>query len=273
MINVYSPEAIDAIESTAWVDSYQALDSTRAQALGMSQTISTDSAGLAIRAIPGGLFNRFQLFEIDPSSCADKLTAGMRWLEENAAPNPIALDLVAPAGMPQRIFLEDRGMEVQYQFAKFRRDATPVVAASPDHLEVREIDAEHAADFAEVAQRSFEFPEVIAEWLRAIPGRTGWRVYVAYEGGVAAAAGAMFLKGEMAWLGWGSTLPDFRNRGGQLAILNRRIQDGIAAGIKVFTIETFFAAENGMPNQSYRNVVRAGFELSHMRQLFMRRQG
>jgi len=272
MINDDSPKAIDAIESTAWVDSYKVLDSTRAHALGMSQAISTDSAGLAMRAIPGGIFNRFQLFDIDPSTCVDKLTAGIRWLEEHATPNPIAIDLVAPVGTPQRAFLEDRGMEVQYQFAKFRRDATPVVPSISDHLDIREIDAEHAADFAQVAQRSFELPEAISEWLQAIPGRKGWRVYVAYEGRVAMAAGAMFLQGDMAWLGWGSTLPDFRNRGGQLAILNRRLQDGITAGAKVFTIETFFEAENGKPNQSYRNVVRAGFELSHMRQLFMRRQ-
>jgi hypothetical protein len=271
MINDYGPTAIDAIESTAWVDSYEAVDRARAVALGMNQTISTNSAGLAMRAISGALFNRFQLFDIDPSNCVDELRAGVRWLEGHAAPNPVAIDLVAPTGSPQRAFLEASGMDVVFQFAKFRRDASPVAPVGYCPLDVREIDATHAADFAHIAQRSFELPEAISEWLKAIPGRKGWRVYVAYDGSTPAATGAMFLKGDMAWLGWGSTLSDFRNLGAQLAILNRRVRDGIAAGTRIFTIETGAPTQDGEPGTSYRNIVRAGFELSHLRQLFKHR--
>jgi len=125
-------------------------------------------------------------------------------------------------------------------------------------------------DFARVAQVSFGMPDSVLGWFSVLPGRPNWRIYVAYDGATPAATGAMYVTGDLAWLGWGATVPEFRNRGGQNALLARRLTDGMAAGVKLFTIETGQPADGELPGGSYRNIERAGFVFSHSRHSFRR---
>jgi hypothetical protein len=66
------------------------------------------------------------------------------------------------------------------------------------------------------------------------------------------------------WMDWAATLPEFRRRGSQGAILERRIADGIEAGCEAFATCTGEAVE-GDPQHSYRNIERYGFRRTHAR--------
>jgi Acetyltransferase (GNAT) domain len=117
--------------------------------------------------------------------------------------------------------------------------------------------------FAAIAATAFDLPAWAADFFAGLPGRPGWRCYVAKVDGEPRACAAMFLDGEVAELGIGGTLEGGRRRGCQLALLGRRIEDAIASGARVLFVETG-ARVPGRPSSSYANILRAGFEEAYL---------
>src|SRR5919198_468066 len=80
------------------------------------------------------------------------------------------------------------------------------------------------------------------EWAKPlaanIVGRPGWSCYVAYDGDVPAGAGTLYVHERIGWLGFGATLPRFRGRGAQSAILAARIEEARRQSCSVVTTET-----------------------------------
>jgi GNAT superfamily N-acetyltransferase len=73
----------------------------------------------------------------------------------------------------------------------------------------------------------------------------------------------------VAWLGWGGTLPSYRGRGAQSAMLAARIEAARHLGCRRLVVETGpDSAEK--PNPSYRNVERAGFRVAYLRENWVR---
>ena len=107
-------------------------------------------------------------------------------------------------------------------------------------------------------------PTFFVDWLRRLPGREGWQCFAAFDGDAPAAAGALYVTGEVGWIGIGATIPAQRGKGGQSALLAARIQAAADAGCEVVVTETGAPAD-GQPNGSYRNIVRAGFEPQYVR--------
>ncbi len=79
---------------------------------------------------------------------------------------------------------------------------------------------------------------------------------------------AMFVTGEIAWLGFGCTLESHPKRGGQGAMFVRRIEDGLKPGCKWFVTETGEDTPEP-PNPSYHNMMRHGFKLAYLRQNYI----
>lgn len=69
-------------------------------------------------------------------------------------------------------------------------------------------------------------------------------------------------------LGMAGTLPDFLGRGAQTALLAARIAAAREAGCSGVVTETGEPVE-GRPSNSYRNIVRAGFEPVYVRQNYL----
>ena len=79
-----------------------------------------------------------------------------------------------------------------------------------------------------------------------------------------AGAGALYVDGGVGWLGFGATLPPYRGRGAQSAILAARIEDARRQGCATVVTETGELADD-RPSSSYRNIVRAGFRETGVR--------
>ena len=105
-----------------------------------------------------------------------------------------------------------------------------------------------------------------------MPGREGWRCYVARVDGAAQACAAMLVDGDIAELGIAATLEPARGQGCQLALLHRRIADAVEAGCRLLFVETGERAED-RPAGSYRNILRAGFEEAYLRPNWQRPAG
>jgi hypothetical protein len=178
---------------------------------------------------------------------------------------------LSPNAQPSQLheWLTARGCSKGRNWGKAVRGDDPPILI-PTSLRVEEIGREYADAFSDIILPVFSMPEVLHPLMSAHVGvgSPRWRNYLAFDGDVPVSAASMFIQGENAWLGFGATLPSHRKRGGQGALLARRIRDGLARGCKRF----FTEADEGTaeaPNPSYNNIIRSGFKVVYLRCNYM----
>ncbi len=172
---------------------------------------------------------------------------------------------LSPAAQPADLpcWLDSDGLVRSDSWTKVYRAAGPMPAATTD-LRIEPIGAAQAGVFARVTCVAFGMPDALRPWIASIVDRPHWRHYVAWDGRDAVAVGALFVRGDVGWLGIAGTLPATRRRGAQAALIARRLQDGTAAGCRWFVTETAQdSAER--PNPSFHNMLRAGFTVAYHR--------
>jgi len=167
--------------------------------------------------------------------------------------------------------LEARGFEPGYAWMKFRRGVEPPPPVETA-LRVEEIGAEHGAAFGSVVARAYGLPDAAAEWLGSVAGTPGFRAFLAWADGEPAGTGALFVGERIGWLGLAATVPEHRRKGAQGALLAARLRAAAAAGIGELTTETGERLAY-RPSNSYRNLLRFGFEEQYVRANYLSRRG
>jgi GNAT superfamily N-acetyltransferase len=204
------------------------------------------------------MFNRVLCFGLEAPASDEQLDEALDFLQGAQAYVTVAPE-AEPTDLGER--LEARGLPRDRGWTKFVR-STADAPLSSSELRVERDESGEA--FAEAAQRGFEVPQFFRDWLSRLAGREGWQCFVAYDGDAPAAAGALFVTGRVGWTGIGATVPEHRGKGGQGALLAARIEAASAAGCEVVVTETGEPVD-GLPNGSYRNIIRAGFEPVYVR--------
>lgn len=148
-------------------------------------------------------------------------------------------------------------------WVKFSRGDAPAPHVSTS-LEITEVTTSEALEYAQAVVAGFGMPPTLAAWLAAIVGRKGWHGYVVRDDGKAVGGAAMYVDRGRAWLGIGAVQEAARRRGGQSALLARRIADGIQQGVRWFATETGKPLA-GEPHPSFSNIQRAGFAKAYER--------
>jgi len=247
----------ERLERRTLSDLHAAAPSASRDALGLRlETLGTALASVA----PGGgdiLLNRTIGLGVEGEadrSTIERIVACYR----DAGVARYFVHLHPQARPPQlRSWIEDAGLVATRSWVKFHR-GTEAIPPPHSDLVVREIDVDHAVEFGRIAAQCFGLDNTVAGLPAGLVGRSGWRLYMSFDGDNPAGTGAMLVDGDCAWFDWGTTLPAFRGRGGQRAVLCRRIHDALAAGCRhLFT--TTGEAVPGDPQHSYRNIERVGF--------------
>ncbi|WP_316245779.1 hypothetical protein [Paenibacillus tuaregi] len=100
-------------------------------------------------------------------------------------------------------------------------------------IRVQELKEDQYDLYAAIHCRSFGLPEEgippVAANNKVLYPRPGWKFYLAYMDDIPAAAGVMYIKGDVASLTLAATLPEFRNLGLQGSLLRTRIMEAAAA--------------------------------------------
>jgi hypothetical protein len=225
------------------------------------------AALFTVPAVPAVLFNRAIGLGVFRAACrADVANAAARFAECGVSRYLVHLN---PQAEPARLrdwLCEHRLMPLRRAWTKFARSAAPVADAHTD-LRIEAIGADRAADFARVACEGYGLPPTAAGLLGPLAGRPRWHVYLTWAGDRIAGTAAMFIDGDLAWLGFGATELAYRGRGSQRALLARRIRDALAAGVRRFHVETGEAVP-GEPRSAYHNILGAGFERIYVRDNF-----
>jgi GNAT superfamily N-acetyltransferase len=255
---------LDAAERSFWRDIWASVPVEVAAEHGIERrdfgpvqaTIATDLAEV--------LMLNLVLGATEPGAVATgHLAAAVAWAESRGVRSyvPVTRDLAGSDAA--EAWLTGNGFESGRGWMKFVRDAHPPRFAEPA-IEVVELSDPEQEPFGMIAATGFGLPAWAAGFFAHLPGRPGWRCYVARVDGVAQACGAMHLVDGVAELGIGATLEPARGRGCQLALLRRRILDAAAAGCQTLTVETGERVP-GRPSTSYRNILRAGFAEAYLR--------
>ena len=246
----------DDIEARAAVDLYAAAPA----ALGLrTETVGAATLLLAPR-VPASYFNRvIGLGGERPATAADVAAI----LEVYRAAGVVGFWVhLTPTARPPELprWLEAAGFAFppRRSWAKFLRKPEQVPSHDAAGFDARLARGDEADAVARVACTAFGLPSVLADWFAAIVGRRGWHVYVVELDGKLIGTGSLFVSGATAWLGIGATLPEYRQRGVQSALLAARIRAGAQLRCEMLATETGESIADE-PNPSLNNIRRAGF--------------
>lgn len=191
------------------------------------------------------------------------LEAAVAWAEERSSPY-VSVTPDRPGTGAAEKWLRSQGFEPAHAWMKFVRDPHPPRFPAPAGVEVVEVTSPDQEPFGTIGALGFGMPAWGADLFAHLPGREGWRCYVARVDGKAWGCGAMVIEDGVAELGIGATLEEARGRGCQTALLRRRIEDAAAAGCHTLLVETGERVPD-RPSASYRNILKAGFEEAYLR--------
>jgi hypothetical protein len=90
----------------------------------------------------------------------------------------------------------------------------------------------------------------------------GWSLYLGRIGGKPAATGILYVKDKVGYCADAATVPGFRGRGLQTAMLRQRITDASAAGVE------FICSGAEFLSASHRNMQQAGMRLQFVRAIW-----
>ena len=105
-------------------------------------------------------------------------------------------------------------------------------------------------------------PEGFKANVRGWLGEPGWSLYLAGLDGKPAATGILDVRDKVAYCADAATVPAFRGRGLQAALLRRRIADAAAAGVD------FICSGAAYLSTSHRNMERVGMRVQFVRALW-----
>lgn len=256
---------LDATERLFWGDIWAATPADVTEEHGFESAAFGPILGLrsaGMREVP--MLNLL-LGAGEPGAAADgHLAAAVAWLDALEGRYYVPLHPGDPGAPEAEGWLRENGFGRGYGWMKFVRDASPPALPERPGVEIVELGAGEGADFGRIVAAGFAMPEWGAALFEDLPGRNGWRCYVARVDGTPQGAAAMRLNDGVAEFGAAATLAAARGRGCQTELLRRRILDAADAGCRLLFVETGERVP-GKPEASYRNILRAGFEEAYVR--------
>ncbi len=164
--------------------------------------------------------------------------------------------------------LSNAGFILHNHWAKLMKRLDEPTSVSSSDLRIEKIMDNHLykEDYGKILFESFRWEDPrLKDWLCKTIGQMGYRHFLAYQGDKPIAAAALHLMGKYASLAFAGTLPSYRGLGAQQALIQHRLKEASQAGCEYIFTET--AAPNPEnPAQSYKNMIRLGFEEVYLRE-------
>lgn len=249
---------LEVPEIAGYRDQWAAAPADVAARCGIVHGEAGGASCVAIRALPGSRLATHALGLPDDAG-DDELAEIEAFFAAAGVPTLVAV----PEGAPSEAALRDRGYAREYPWVKFARDTRPPERVGCD-LRIGTVGPGAASAMGEVIVAAFDLPAELAPWFAALPGRPGWHCLGAFDGDRLVATGSLFARGEAGWVTWAATDRSARGRRAQQALLAARIDVARTLGLRWLVVETG-DIEDGKPDASHRNILRAGFQAVYRR--------
>jgi hypothetical protein len=256
-------------EALAFRDTYAAAAALSEDAVGAISSRPGGGVAFAFTRLDIGFFNRAIGVGVARPAVESDVDEVVAFYD--GAERQVSVAQIAPHATPPEVvgWFEARGYVRSRTWVKMWHSLTEIPDATTD-LRIEQIGPEWADDFGRLSvAEAYDFPEVVGRAAGAGVGDPGWHHYVGFDGDVPVSTGGMRIEDGVAWLGFGATTLSHRGRGGQSAMFARRLQDARDAGCRFAVVETGEDTPED-PNPSYRNMLRAGFELAYFRHNWVR---
>jgi GNAT superfamily N-acetyltransferase len=176
--------------------------------------------------------------------------------------------LLRPPGWNE--WMETHDFEIEDRKQMGRRilygPAATGLRSSPE-VQVRPAEPNVSEELLEMMATGFDMPYLRrptgGEWVRNFLMSASFRTYIAWIDGQRAACAGLAIHEGVGYLGNMTTLPEFRGRGAQGALIAHRIRDAADAGCDA--VCSLVAPDSG----SERNLKRAGLDKHYDREIWM----
>jgi hypothetical protein len=258
---------VEFAETEAWVSTYRYLPPEFVKEYGVHTQHLGSAAVTMMSKLDWQLFNRVLGIGVGDMATEALLDVAIDIYQSAEIENYVIP--ISPSAQPAQLtkWLSARGFVEGDNWVKMYRGNEPPPSVQAD-FRIEAIGTDDAAAFGDIATRGFRVPPQLAPTFSGTVGRPGWHHYLGYDGERPVATAGMFKKGDVAWFGMSSTLESHRKRGAQSAMFARYIQDGLTLGCNWFVTETWEETPESH-NSSYRNMLRAGFELAYLRRNYV----
>lgn len=240
------------------------------EGLGISGRRFGRAVAISVREDPSQYWSRAQGFGFDRPVTAELIGEVIGFYR--VAGTPVANLHLAPDVLPGD-WDEIRatyGLEPGGTIVKLLRDNSPVAAAESS-LRIGRVDpadSESVRAWVETQMIAFGLPDkdgLLRRMLASLCDVPDFQPYAAWDGETLVATAGLYVRGEMGECVSAATLPEYRGRGAQSALIALRVQDALAAGCRWVGTETGKPPE-GQQNPSLDNMRRAGFKDLYDRQ-------
>jgi GNAT superfamily N-acetyltransferase len=258
-------------EAIAWREMIAAVQESGDTTLGAEWAEAGGAVAFALRLIDSPFFNRVIGLGIPrPATPQDvaEVDRFYRTLGREWSTVQIAEQVAQPAQLVG--WVEAAGWGRSRRWPKLWRSLDGELPAASTDLRIERIGPDRAGDFERIVLEAFDFAQELGPLATLTIGRAGWTHYLGFDGDEPVSAAACYVTADVAWLGFGATLESYRGRGGQSAMFARRLEDARTAGCRLAITETGEDTPEE-PNPSYRNMLRAGFQVAYLRPNWVRR--
>lgn len=261
----YDPAALDRTERRFWRDIWGSVPAGARRERGVLLESFGPMQVSIIRDLPGARMLNLVLGTAEPGAVADgHLAQAVAWVEQREVECYVPVTAGGSEAEAAERWLKAHGFEPGYSWMKFVRDVSPPDLPATPGVEVAELGRGDGEAFGEIVATGFGMPDWARCLFSGLPGREGWRCYLALVEGAPVASAAMLIDDRLAEFGMAATLEPARGRGCQTALLRQRITDAGEAGCRTLFVETGERVPD-RPSGSYRNILRAGFEEAYLR--------
>jgi GNAT superfamily N-acetyltransferase len=155
-------------------------------------------------------------------------------------------------------WLAERGYERGMTVRRYLHFGTRDIEVQTGEVEIRRLAAIETEGMSHIFADALDLPKLATVLMIGLPEWEGWHCYAAFLDDREVGCGSMRIFGNLALLGLDATLPAFRGRGCQTALITQRLADANRAGCNIVAAEVW----NGHPaSEEAAHVLEdAGFE-------------
>ncbi|MFJ5770499.1 GNAT family N-acetyltransferase [Psychrobacillus sp. NPDC093180] len=240
-----------------------AIQAIEGNPMGVHQLVKGQTSAFAVKNIPGPAFNTVRGLSEDDIPYLEEIIA---FYEKHAINFRFE---ITPMNSSESLFraLTDKGYYHSGFHASFNGGSEEEKGqiCQPD-IEVCHLKRDDFDLFASIYVNGFGLPSFIQNDIKqnneVLFDVAGWQFYVAYVKGIPVGVAVLFVQEEIATLAAAATLPEYRGRGVQSTLIQKRIQDAFEKGAKNITSEAAFGSA------SHRNMERVGLKLAYTKALW-----